>query len=147
MTIEREQSIFKKVLALWAKNSHLAGLFGPAKVLRRLKAAQEHELALWASQRSLAAGGGSIFGCDQRSQHSPRYRKKYKRVIYFQSNIEPPPAARDLWLAQRASSCSWAAFSLLRTLAGPNRPARWLFLAQRAENISTHFWVLNALKG
>ena len=36
-------------LALWAKNSHLAGPYGPAKILMRPKAAQEHELALWAS--------------------------------------------------------------------------------------------------
>ena len=47
-------------------------------------------------------------------------------TFWSQPNIKQPPAARDLWLAQRASPYSWTAPGRLRTLAGPNGPARWL---------------------
>jgi len=67
-------------LGLRPKNSHLAGSFGPAKDLKWPKAAQEHGLALWASQRSLAPGGCSLFGCDQRSQQKEKYQRPDKRL-------------------------------------------------------------------
>ena len=41
-----------------------------------------------------------------------------------QPKIEQPLAARDLWLAVRVSSCSWAASGRLRHLTGPKEPAR-----------------------